>query len=272
MTSHKGLGTILAVIFFLGGMTWSVFAEDLEKNGVIAKPEKRPPMAIEVFSVKGHKAFLISPANKVAGDAAPWVWYAPIQGNDEKPGGHLTWMFEKFLDAGISIAGMNTAQPYGLYGSPQDRALFSALYEELVQKRGLSRKPCLMAQSRGGFQIFNWAAEHPSSAACIVGIYSVYDAKGWLTYIERPLDHLESLAREHVPLFNIHGDSDTVVPLEKHPAELHRRYRQLGGEAILVVVKGQGHKVLPEYFQCQELVDFVIAHARAGKDAAPRKQ
>jgi hypothetical protein len=41
----------------------------------------------------------------------------------------------------------------------------------------------------------------------------------------------------------------------------------------LVVPKGQGHNMWPGFFQCQELVDFVIAHAhgshRAGKPAKP---
>ena len=255
----------------LWSMAWPAFAGGSNTNNVTAKPVKTPPMAIEVFSVEGHKAFLISPTNKVVGDASPWVWYAPIQGDSDKPGGHLTWMFEKFLDAGISIAGMNTAQAYGLYGGPQDRALFTALYDELVRKRGLSRKPCLLAQSRGGFQIYNWAAEHPAAVACIVGIYAAYDASGWLSYTGRPLEHLEGLANAHVPLFNVHGDSDDRVPIEKHPAELHRRYRQFGGDATLVVVKGKGHAVLPEYFQCQELVDFVISHARPAEDRAPGK-
>ncbi|MBI3985872.1 MAG: prolyl oligopeptidase family serine peptidase [Lentisphaerae bacterium] len=228
---------------------------------------KRPPLPIEVFSVAGHKAFLVAATNRAAGEAGPWVWYAPIQGNDDKPGGHLTWMFERFLAAGISVAGMNTAQAYPLYGGPEDRALFTALYDELVRKRGFSRKPCLLAQSRGGFQIYNWAAEHPESVGCIVGIYAAYDAKGWLSFTNIPMNHLEGLANAHVPLFNIHGDADDRVPLEKHPAELHRRYRELGGEATLVVVKGKGHAVLPEYFQSQELVDFVIVHARPDKDA-----
>ena len=229
-------------------------------------------MAIEVFSVAGHKAFLVLATNRMAGGAAPWVWYAPVQGNSDKPGGHLTWMIEKFLNAGISVAGMNTDQAYGLYGGPQDRTLLTALYDELVQKRGLSPKPCLLAQSRGGFQIYNWAAEHPASVACIAGIYAAYDGKGFLSFTDKPMEHLEGLAKEHVPLFNVHGDSDDRVPLEKHAGELHRRYRQVGGEATLVTVKGKGHAVLPEFFQCQELVDFVIAHARTNKNVTAENQ
>ena len=257
------LGSLLAVVSCIFTLTRPVSAADSGKIAVAAKPVKKPPLPTEVFSVAGHKAFLISPTNRVAGAAMPWVWYAPIQGDSDKPGGHLTWMLEQFLAAGIGIAGMNTAQSYGLYGSRQDLVLLSALYEELVQKRGLSRKPCLLAQSRGGMQSYNWAMECPASVAGIAGIYAMFD-------VTQPASRLAGLAKERVPLFNLHGDSDTVVPLDKYPAELHRRYRQFGGEITLVVIKGEGHKVLPEYFENQALVDFVIAQARAGKAGAPR--
>ena len=80
-----------------------------------------------------------------------------------------------------------------------------------------------------------------------------------------PIDRIESLAKAHVPIYHIHGDSDTVVPLEKNSGELARRYRRRGGVMTLNVVKGQGHNMWPGWFQCRELVDFVIAHARKGQ-------
>ena len=73
------------------------------------------------------------------------------------------------------------------------------------------------------------------------------------------------LAKARVPIFHIHGDSDTVVPLEKNSAELARRYREYGGEMILRVIEGQGHNMWTGWFQCQELVDFVITHADKDK-------
>ena len=76
-----------------------------------------------------------------------------------------------------------------------------------------------------------------------------------------PIDRLAPLAKARVPLFHIHGDSDKVVPLEKNSAELAKRYGELGGKMTLKIVKGQGHNMWPGWFQCQELVDFVIAHA-----------
>ena len=81
-----------------------------------------------------------------------------------------------------------------------------------------------------------------------------------------PVDRIAPLAKAHVPIYHIQGDSDKTVPLEKNSGELALRYRQCGGggEMTINVVKGKGHDMWPGWFQCQELVDFVIIHARRG--------
>jgi pimeloyl-ACP methyl ester carboxylesterase len=73
-----------------------------------------------------------------------------------------------------------------------------------------------------------------------------------------PIDRLKPLADAGVPIQHIHGDSDKVVPLEKNSGELARRYEALCGLMRLIIVPGKGHEEVPEFFQCQELVDFVV--------------
>ena len=73
-----------------------------------------------------------------------------------------------------------------------------------------------------------------------------------------PIDRLAGLAKAHVPLFAIHGDSDKTVPLEANSGEVAKRYRQLGGEMQLIVPPGQGHNMWQGFFRSQELVDFVM--------------
>lgn len=237
---------------------------------------KKLPMPGEVFEVGRHTAFLILPAPERRGAGMPWVWYAPTLPG--LPGPEETWMFRKFLDAGIAIAGIDVGESYG---SPAGRAIDSAFYRELVGKRRLSGKPCLLARSRGGLMLYNWAVEHPESVGGIAGIYPVCDLRSYpgidrasgaygmtpaqLTEAlarHNPVDRVEPLARAGVPIFHIHGDVDTVVPIEPNSGELSRRYRRFGGEMTLRVVRGQGHNMWPGWFQCQELVDFVIAHAK----------
>jgi predicted esterase len=240
------------------------------------EPSKKLPLPGEVFQFQGHTAFLILPkdAHRVA--RVPWVWYAPTLPG--LPGTEETWMFQKFLEAGTAITGIDVGESYG---SPKGRAVFTSFYRELVANRQFSEKPCLLARSRGGLMIYNWAVEHPESVGCIAGIYPVCNLRSY-PGIEKasrayemtpqqlsdalaqhnPVDRVEPLARARVPVLHIHGDVDTVVPLELNSGELASRYRQFGGEMRLVVIKGQGHNMWSGWFQSQELVDFVIANAR----------
>jgi Prolyl oligopeptidase family len=269
---------VVALIYF-SAMRCCAFGDDSKKQETMTNPSKALPIAGEVFSVKGNPAFLILPRQVPARDETPWVWYAPtlpgLPGTEEK------WMFQKFLDAGIAVAGIDVGESCG---SPAGRALFSALYEELVQKRGLSKTPCLLARSRGGLMLYNWAVEHPSSVACVAGIYPVCDLRSYpgiksacgaygMTEEQlnaslskhNPIDRLAPLAKAHVPFYHIHGDSDAVVPLEKNSGELAQRYQGLGGVMTLNVIKGQGHNMWSGWFQCQELVDFVITQAHKSR-------
>ena len=159
---------LLTVILCLWGMTWHVSGEDPGKGKAITKPSKVLPIAGEVFRVEGHTAFLILSTQRASGHPTPWVWYAPTL--EGLPGPEEQWMCQKFLDAGIAIAGIDVGESYG---SPVGRSLYSALYEDLVRRRGFSEKACLLARSRGGLMLYNWAAEHPASVACIAGIYPV---------------------------------------------------------------------------------------------------
>ena len=187
-------------------------------------------------------------------------------------------MFERFTAAGIAIAGIDVGESYG---SPEGRSKYTALYRTLVEKRGMSPKPVLLGRSRGGLMVYAWACENADKVGAVAGIYPVCDiasypgidkaAKAYrLTAGQlkaelrnhNPLDRLGPLAKAGVPLFAIHGDADAVVPLERNSGEMARRYRALGGKMELVVPKGQGHNMWRGFFECQELVDFVVRHAR----------
>ena len=187
-------------------------------------------------------------------------------------------MFDRFGKSGIAVAGIDVGESFG---SPTGREQFSALYRELTEKRGFSKKPVLMGRSRGGLMVLNWAAENPDKVGGFAGIYPVCNLKSYpgvqnasgaykLTTEQlqaslsdhNPVERLAGLAKAKVPLFAIHGDIDKVVPLEVNSGELNLRYRELGGKMELVVPKGQGHNMWPGFFESQELVDFVIANAK----------
>jgi len=245
----------------------------------ISAAEKQLPLKGEVFTIQKHTAFLILPEQTKAEKPIPWVWYAPtlrgLPANSEK------WMFEQFLKAGIAIAGVDVGESYG---SPKGRGIYTALHEHLVKKRSLSNQACLLARSRGGLMLYCWAAENPGKVRCITGIYPVCNIASYpglkracgaygLTADQldaqlvdhNPIDRLELLAKNNVPIFHIHGDMDRVVPLDKNSALIKKRYDKLGGPMTLEVVKGQGHNMWAGWFQSQNLVDFVITQAAKSK-------
>jgi len=177
----------------------------------------------------------------------------------------------------VTLAGVDVGESYG---SPKGRAVYSALHDHLVTKRGMAKQACLLARSRGGLMLYCWAAENPDKVRCITGIYPVCNIASYpglkracgaygLTADEleaelakhNPIDRLTALAKAKVPIFHIHGDKDRVVPLDKNSAIIKECYDKLGGPMTLEVVPGQGHNMWSGWFQSQNLVDFLIAHA-----------
>ena len=186
-------------------------------------------------------------------------------------------MFERFLKEGIAIAGVDVGESYG------------------SQRVGRYTPRCMSTWSRNGAlpkRPVSWAgvgvgscstagqAENPDKVRCITGIYPVCNIASYpglkracgaygLTVEEfkaeltkhNPIDRLAPLAKAKVPIFHIHGDNDSTVPLDKNSAIIKERYDMLDGAMMLEVVKGQGHNMWAGWFQSQNLVDFVIKHA-----------
>jgi pimeloyl-ACP methyl ester carboxylesterase len=241
---------------------------------------KKLPLPGKTFRVEGCEAFVIEPSNRQNQSAnrlpMPWVWYAPTLPN--LPGDEEAWMFERFLAAGIAIAGIDVGESYG---SPDGNRLYTALYEHLTKNCNYASKPVMLGRSRGGLMTLSWAADHAEQVAGFAGIYPVCNLVSY-PGIERacgayhltpeelqrdlpkynPIDRLEKLAKAGVPLFAIHGDDDSVVPLDANTGELKKRYEAMNGKIELIVATKQGHNMWSGFFQCQELVDFVIASSR----------
>ncbi len=261
---------------FANAETYLLVGDALGRAMVELIDPKAPVPPKQAFEVEGRPAFVIQPDRPAAGPM-PWVWYAPTF--PDLPEAREHWMFERFLAAGIAVAGVDVGESYG---SPEGRRVYSALYDELVKRRGFSPRPVLLARSRGGLMLYNWAAEHPGQVAGIAGIYPVCDLRSYpgldracgaygLTAdalaaqldANNPVARLAPLAGAGVPIFHIHGDVDTVVPLEANSGAVAEAYQKLGGTMTLRVPPGQGHNLWEGFFQCGELVDFVRTRAAA---------
>lgn len=263
------------IVFFIIFAFNLIVINCFSTEGTNMEIDKKLPVDGQVFIIEDHVAFLILPKDRIQNKEIPWVWYAPTLPG--LPGVEEKWMFERFLENGIAISGVDVGESFG---NLEGRELFTNFYRELTQKYQLSKKACLLARSRGGLMLYNWAAEHPESVACITGIYPVCNLESYpgiekasiaynmtqdqlkknLAY-HNPVERLHGLAKEGVPILFIHGDSDEVVPLEMNSGKMAERYSKLGDEVILIVPKGQGHNMWQGFFQCQELVNFIIANA-----------
>ena len=267
------------------------------KSGAMGKAQaddkpKRAQVLLsgESFMVNGRHAFLMSPKTQ-AGDGQPeeansdatekpWIFYAPTL--PAYPDKAESWMHQQFLDAGVAVAGIDVGEAYG---SPHAIPYFVSLYDEMV-RRGYSKKPALFGRSRGGLWVSSWALAHPERVAGIGGIYPVYDyttypgveraataydsdADGLLANQQQlnPIKRAVELAEAKIPVWIIHGKDDKVVSLADNSLALKQAYQSnsAGDLITLVEIEGQGHNFWPGFFNCQELVDFLIEKAKGAQ-------
>jgi len=244
---------------------------------VLLLAQDSAPISREVFEIDGHKAFLYAAPKSATSPAAagkPWLWYAPTLNGISLVQRKL--YFDALMQAGISIAGYDLGE---VRGAPGSTAKFSLFYDEMI-KRGYSPKPILLGQSRGGLMMLSWAVKNHDKVRAFVGIYPVLNLTSWplknskpatladfgLSEPEivaklsdfNPIDNLQGLLTSKVPMFVVHGDSDVVVPFDENSRLLQERYTA-GGSIQVKVIPGEGHKVSPSFFECQELVDFILA-------------
>lgn len=243
-------------------------------------PHKTLILPGEVFEVAGQTAFLFPPVDEAAEppQPKPWILYAPTL--PAYPDEAERWMHEQFTAAGVAVAGVDTGESYGNRAGVEAA---EALHAEMV-RRGYAKRPAVLGRSRGGLWASAWAIAHPELAAGIGGIYPVYD---WRTFpgLEKaapayglmpeelaaraaelcPIERIDTIVRAGVPVCIIHGDDDQVVPLAPNSLRLKQAYEAAGkGNLVrLIVAEGQGHSFWQGFFHCQELVDFLVARAKA---------
>lgn len=243
---------------------------------ISASAADQSPRVAETFEVDGHQAFLYTPTNPAPGK--PWLWYAPTLKGVSLVQRKL--YFDGLMTAGIALAGFDLGE---VRGAPQSTAKFTLFYDEMV-KRGWSAKPILLGQSRGGMMTLAWAMRNPERVKAWVGIYPVCNLASWPLKNSKPqtladfglpeeelkaklsqfnpVDNLQGLLAAKVPMFVVHGDSDVVVPYDDNTGVLKERYEAGGGKITVKIIPGEGHKVSPSFFECQDLIDFVRAQVR----------
>ncbi|MGV3661890.1 MAG: GDSL-type esterase/lipase family protein [Prosthecobacter sp.] len=210
------------------------------------------------LTIAGKPVTIVAP--KTAAPGRPWVWHGEFFGHKPAPDIAL-------LGKGFHIVYMKIND---MLGSPGAVALWNKCHAELTTQHGLSKKPALVGLSRGGLYCYNWAIANPDKVSCIYADAPVCDFKSWpggkgkgkgdaknwalvpklwgfkdeaeaLAYKGNPVDNLEPLAKNKVPLLHVFGDADDVVPWDENTGLIESRYKALGGPITLIRKPGVGH-------------------------------
>jgi len=220
------------------------------------------------FICNTRRAIVVAP-RKVA-EGRPWIWRPAFFGA-------FPSVDKALLEKGFHVAYYDLTH---LYGSPRAQRLGTDFYEVMCRYYRLSPKVTLEGFSRGGLFAFNWAANNPDKVACIYVDAPVCDMlyfsenwerdfwKGFLAewglteenakdFKGNPIDNLAPLAAAGIPVMGVCGDSDKIVPYEKHMKIAAERYRALGGNVEIILKPGCDHH--PHSLDNAEpVVDFII--------------
>ena len=98
-------------------------------------------------------------------------------------------------------------------------------------------------------------------------VYGLTEAEA-MVFKGNPVDNLKPLAEAKIPLLNVCGAADKVVPMAENTSLLAERYKALGGKITVIAKKGVGHHH-HSLKDPKPIVDFVLKHTL--KPAKPIK-
>lgn len=239
--------------------------------------------------VRDRIAFVIKPTGPVDPQKR-WLWDFPFWLAVNDGFGHVAHRYyvEQVLAAGFHVAGVDVGASCA---SPAAAEVCQEFYEQLVSRYGLHKRARLLSHSHGGLILYGWAFRHPTCVDRIGGMCPAIDFRTYptlpavvtmptkgldyelsLAELERrasefnPIDNLAPLAKAGVKILHLHGDHDTLIPTGANATELGRRYRELGGDAEIVLLKdlgasranSRGHDG-PELYDSAHLLQFLLA-------------
>lgn len=240
------------------------------------------------LNISGHKGYVVKP--KVALPGKPWVWRASF------PDWH-TGIDSLLLTRGFHVAYVSVDDQYG---SPYAMQVWDKFYNYLIDSVQLAPKAALEAVSRGGLYALGWAKRNPDKVSCIYAETPVYDFKSWpggkgkglgdsaawkqlkqvynfteaqaLAYMDNPIDNLEGLASFKVPVLNMIGLDDKLVPPAENSLLFAERYIAAGGPVTTYpVTEGpqhlNGHHVPDKHNE--EWTDFIYYNSYPVKKISP---
>lgn len=228
-------------------------------------------------TINGVPFKVVSP--KTANKKRSWIWRARFWGHEPQTDIAL-------IEQGFHLVYIEVG---GLFGSPKALEIWDDFYAFATKKYNLNEKVVLEGMSRGGLIIFNWGNANAEKVACIYGDAPVCDFKSWpggfgngkgsksdwkiclkqygftekiaFGFKGNPIDHMENIARFKVPILNVVGDADKVVPLAENTTLLENRLKDLDWKMEVIHKPGIGHH--PHSLKDPKpIVDFILKHSQ----------
>jgi sialidase-1 len=241
------------------------------------------------FEFKGRACRLVCP-DKPAQDN-PWIWNARF------PDWH-TDIDSILLTRGFYVTNINTDE---FNGSPAGVAIWDEYFRYLTTTYKLDNQVALEGISRGGLYVYNFAKKYPWRISCIYAEAPVCDIKSWpggfgqgkgsrddwqlvmksynfndeaeaKAFKDNPIDNLDQLAAEKVPVLHMIGLNDKIVPPDENTFLLIERYVKLGGIATIVPCNRGKQELEGHHFDIETpalAADFIIKNTRAFRIKLP---
>jgi pimeloyl-ACP methyl ester carboxylesterase len=235
----------------------------------------------QIFQFQNRKAFINIPQQAAKGN--PWVWRARF------PDFH-TEIDMALLNFGFHIVHLDMTD---LHGGPKSIQLWDDFYTDVTEQFNLSKRVTLEGVSRGGLVMYAWTKRNGEKLDCIYGDTAVCDIKSWpygsgvgkksqvdwelileeygmteaeaLNYTDNPMENLENLASNKVPILHVVGMNDTVVPPLENSFILQKNYRALGGQMEIIENKWGKEELEGHHFILDapgRAMDFILENTR----------
>jgi hypothetical protein len=211
------------------------------------------------FQVDGYNCLVVVPEKVAAGN--PWIWRSYFFT-------HKPYIDSILCARGYYLAFMDAPN---LYGAPTAITRFNAFYAHLTSTFGFSAKPVLIGISRGGLYVYNWALTNLDRVSCIYGDGVVMDFVSWpchcygigsgsesewtalkavygftsdaqaKAYKGNPYQNMKPFALAKIPMINVYGEIDTVVPAVQNVLPSNDSLKIYGWQMKLLPKPNTGH-------------------------------
>lgn len=175
-----------------------------------------------------------------------------------------------------------------MYGNDESVELMKKFHDFITAKYSLAQKADIFGFSRGGLYSVNYTSKYPEDISTVyldapvldirswpaglgLGLgdyrcwdeckdcYNIHDVRSIVDFNRNPLDKIDILAQNKIPVVICAGGSDRDVPYSENGEIFDKKYRALGGDIMTIVKPDCEHH--PHSIQRpQPIADFIEKH------------